>query len=139
MPGSPGVRYCQERAIGTAGDIGDVREMDRNGDGVITAAEWRGTPQSFRTHDWNNDNVLSGDELRPGSRGAPAGIAGRDANDTPAGAPAEFDTIDYNRDGRITEAEWHYGYEAFNRVDRNGDGVISRPEFSAGAGTTTGR
>src|SRR5678815_3623144 len=30
-------------------------EMDENGDGVITRAEWRGSARSFATHDWNGD------------------------------------------------------------------------------------
>ena len=41
--------------------------MDRDQDGVITRTEWRGSAQSFDKHDWNNDGVLSGDELRPGA------------------------------------------------------------------------
>jgi EF hand len=43
------------------------KEMDRDGDGVITRAEWQGSDQSFRENDSNNDGVLSGDEVR--SRG----------------------------------------------------------------------
>lgn len=39
-------------------------EMDRDGDGVIVRSEWRGSDRSFREHDWNNDGVLSGDEVR---------------------------------------------------------------------------
>src|SRR5688500_8440028 len=42
------------------------RDMDRNNDGVVTRAEWRGTAQSFSEHDWNRDGVLSGDEMRVG-------------------------------------------------------------------------
>ena len=42
--------------------------MDANRDGVITRQEWRGSAQSFRTHDWNSDGVLSGDEVRVGAR-----------------------------------------------------------------------
>ena len=38
--------------------------MDENRDGVITRQEWRGSAQSFQTHDWNGDGVLSGDEVR---------------------------------------------------------------------------
>ena len=38
--------------------------MDRNGDGVITRAEWRGSDRSFEVHDWNGDGKLSGDEVR---------------------------------------------------------------------------
>ena len=41
--------------------------MDANGDGKYSRAEWRGSDQSFRTHDWNGDGILSGDEVRPGA------------------------------------------------------------------------
>src|SRR4051794_6806580 len=37
--------------------------QDRNGDGVITRDEWRGSDQSFRQRDVNEDGVLSGNEL----------------------------------------------------------------------------
>ncbi|HXW04372.1 MAG TPA: hypothetical protein VD833_04005 [Vicinamibacterales bacterium] len=40
------------------------REMDANGDGVITRAEWRGDRRAFRIHDANGDGILSGEELR---------------------------------------------------------------------------
>jgi hypothetical protein len=51
------------------------RAMDRNGDGRVTRQEWRGSVQSFRVHDWNNDGVLSGEEVRPGA------VRSRDMND----------------------------------------------------------
>ena len=43
------------------------REMDDNNDGVITRAEWRGNDRSFAIRDWNNDGILSGDEVRHGA------------------------------------------------------------------------
>ena len=36
------------------------REMDTDGNSVITRSEWRGNAQSFRNHDTNRDGVLSG-------------------------------------------------------------------------------
>src|SRR5215210_6759662 len=42
------------------------RAMDSNNDGVVTRAEWRGSARSFAEHDWNEDGVLSGDEVRIG-------------------------------------------------------------------------
>lgn len=42
------------------------REMDENGDGVITLAEWRGSARAFRAQDRNGDGILSGAELRAG-------------------------------------------------------------------------
>jgi hypothetical protein len=38
--------------------------LDRNRDGVVSRAEWRGNDQSFRNQDRNHDGVLSGVELR---------------------------------------------------------------------------
>src|SRR5687768_6339293 len=78
VPGSGGVRYCGTNAArgnqssAQAVDNNDTvvpinqrrfRGMDRNNDGVISAAEWRGTPRSFEVHDWSNDGVISGREI----------------------------------------------------------------------------
>jgi Ca2+-binding EF-hand superfamily protein len=109
--------------------------MDRDRDGVITRAEWRGSDRSFRVHDWNADGVLSGDELRVGAQ-RPAQPRASDPY-RPAG---EFDDwtnegfarIDTNRDGRITQNEWRFDRETFRRADHNGDGWISRREFLGG-------
>jgi len=53
-------------------------EMDANGDGVVTRSEWRGSARAFRSHDWNDDGVLSGEELRPRERAA--GASGAEMN-----------------------------------------------------------
>ena len=42
--------------------------MDQNRNGIIERTEWDSTRQSFTIHDWNNDGVLSGDEVRVGAR-----------------------------------------------------------------------
>ena len=109
--------------------------MDQNNDGVITRREWRGSDTSFRAHDWNRDNVLSGDEVRVGAARTP----NTDDDYTPARRPAFYDwsqagfnRVDANRDGRITGDEWRYDVESFRRADRNGDDVLSRAEFVNG-------
>src|SRR5688572_27888782 len=38
---------------------GTFRNMDRNNDGFITQAEWRGSAREFRTYDRNNDGRLT--------------------------------------------------------------------------------
>jgi Ca2+-binding EF-hand superfamily protein len=106
-------------------------DMDRNGDRVITRAEWRGSDRSFRAHDWNGDGTLSGDEIRVG--------AGRDTTEEdydPAGQPVfrnwterGFANLDRNGDGRISRAEWYYDREGFIRADRNRDNVLTKAEF----------
>ena len=83
--------------------------MDRNNDGVITRAEWRGSAQSFAVHDWNRDGRLSGDEVRTG-----------------AAWPAERSTND-----ATTFRVW--SREQFTALDRNADGVS---RVSNGASST---
>lgn len=109
--------------------------MDRNGDGQISRAEWRGSAQSFRVHDWNGDGVLSGDELRPG--------ANRQVDEDPDYAadrtwpddwsPRRFQRLDLDNNNRLTRQEWPFDYEAFVRADRNRDGSLTQAEF-VGAG-----
>jgi hypothetical protein len=71
VPGS-NVRYCaggseDTRDIGNSTRGGEsatrLPAIDTNNDGVISRREWRGSRQAFSTRDWNNDGVLSGDEL----------------------------------------------------------------------------
>jgi Ca2+-binding EF-hand superfamily protein len=104
--------------------------QDTNGDGVITRQEWRGSNQSFLVHDWNGDGVLSGDEVRVGARRQRSTVpdyAGNDDFDdwTTRG----FNSLDHDRDGRVSQAEWHFNRETFHRADHNRDGVLSRAEF----------
>ena len=84
--------------------------MDRNGDGAISRSEWRGSESEFRRQDWNNDGVLSGDEV---------------AAATSAGL-ADFQTLDQDGNGRVTVQEWR---RAFNQLDNNRDGALTEDEL----------
>ena len=110
------------------------QEMDRNGDGTITRAEWRGSARSFEVHDWNRDGKLSGDEVRVGAaRTDRTGDPNFESSDqeytftdwTDRG----FRSLDHNRDGKIARDEWHFDRQGFRYADHNNDGVISRAEF----------
>jgi Ca2+-binding EF-hand superfamily protein len=99
-------------------------EMDWNNDGRITRSEWHGGTADFNWLDRNNDGVLSRFEAQ--------------------GAEASFDTwdqftnLDYDRNGTLNRAEWHWSNASFTSRDRNRDGVISRQEFEVAGGTPGG-
>jgi hypothetical protein len=93
----------------------EIQQMDRNGDGVVTRAEWQGPAGAFRLHDTNKDGMLSGNEVWD---------AGRNRNRVD-----RFRDFDVNNDGIITRSEWHDSLATFRVLDRNRDNRISRVEF----------
>jgi hypothetical protein len=134
VPGSGGTRFCapNNRTVSqaaTPGIRGDDQTrfagMDRNGDGIITRAEWRGNYQSFSNQDRNNDGVLSGDEVNPGA----GRWSARPAPDREARRAERFAALDVNANSRIEAREWDGTVVAFNRLDANNDNVLSRAEM----------
>jgi hypothetical protein len=96
--------------------------QDRNNDGMITRGEWTGTRAVFDRNDWNRDGVLAGEEIEVGA----------DRSFGPFDrTTATFNTLDRNRDNRVSASEWRYDTDSFVRADRNGDDVLTRAEFLA--------
>jgi hypothetical protein len=55
---------------------------------------------------------------------------------TPAGSSASFDTLDTNKDGRISMPEASADpalVESFSSADKNGDGYLDNAEYDKGA------
>jgi Ca2+-binding EF-hand superfamily protein len=126
VPGQ-NLRFC----AGAAQTSGLFRfpGMDKNGNNQIERSEWNGSQQSFNTHDWNRDGVLSGSEVRAGASRWP-----NDEADFNPGGPATwtqraFRQIDRNNDGRIVPNEWYYEPEYFRRADRDRNGALTATEF----------
>ena len=90
--------------------------LDLNDDGFLSRSEWTGDDRVFERLDRNNDGRLSLNELR--SRDFDRG----DLLDE------RFRESDLNRDGRLSLSEWWGRDEAFERLDRNNDGYLSRTE-----------
>jgi hypothetical protein len=134
VPGSGGIRFCPpgNRTASQASPAPvplnqrRFRAMDANNDGVISRTEWSGSRQSFETHDWNNDNVLSGDEINEATA-----RRGRTVDDEAYDLMDSFDYLDVNNNGRIDPREWHGTVAAFNRLDVNRDDVLTREEIAS--------
>jgi hypothetical protein len=134
VPGSGGMRYCPpgNRTAAQAAPPPVVplnqrrfRGMDANNDGVVSRTEWRGSRQSFDVHDWNNDDVLTGDEINEASA-----RRGRTVNDEAFDTMDSFEYLDVNNNNRIEAQEWHGTVAAFNQLDVNNDDVLSRGEMT---------
>jgi hypothetical protein len=117
-------RIVRERArdrddgVRRADRAGRRHGLDRNGDGIITRAEWRGNDRSFDVQDRNNDGVISA----------------RDRNHTSGRSGAnsrygDWRSLDRDADGRLERWEWPHGDSLFNDIDRNNDGLVSQWEL----------
>jgi hypothetical protein len=124
-----GLARGRDRSAETEADL-RFPGMDRNDDGVISQAEWQGSVESFRVHDWNRDGVLSGTELRRGE-GRPDLENPEDGRGgvVPNWSRPVFQRLDRDGNGRLTFDEWAYESEAFRRADVNGDRVLTSNEF----------
>jgi hypothetical protein len=118
-------RVVRERAVRRDRDDGTRRVraanrsgLDRNGDGIITRAEWRGNAHSFDVQDRNNDGVISARD-----RNYTAGRYGANAR------YGDWRTLDRDADGRLERWEWPHGDSLFDDIDRNNDGRVSQWEL----------
>jgi Ca2+-binding EF-hand superfamily protein len=95
--------------------------LDHNRDGRLTSNEWHYDLETFRRVDANRDNAISRAEF--------LGEGIDDARDV------SFDDLDLNNNGRVERGEWYSSAAAFNALDRNRDGVLTRFEVVGGRDT----
>jgi Ca2+-binding EF-hand superfamily protein len=98
----------------------EFNSLDRNGDGRLNRGEWRGDRAAFFSADRNNDNMVSRAEYM----NMDAGYGDQDITN--------FDALDVNNNNRIERGEWSGTRIAFNRLDLNRDGTLTRRELDAG-------
>jgi Ca2+-binding EF-hand superfamily protein len=98
--------------------------LDRNGDQVLTRAEWRDAP-AFTQADRNRNNQVSLWEFSNSAATEPTQLS--------------FDEMDRNNDGMISPREWRAEPGAFATADRNDDGLVTLREFLNGGGDDQGQ
>ncbi len=116
------------KRLGKSGKHGGVRffaRMDTDGDGGISAEEFRGTAERFAEVDTNGDGRIEATEFdaaRPDRMGRQGDFMGRH---------------DANEDGKISAEEFLGKETRFAKLDRDGDGFIDETEAPGGrwAGT----
>ncbi|HXG54565.1 MAG TPA: hypothetical protein VNJ03_04235 [Vicinamibacterales bacterium] len=96
--------------------------LDANNNGRIERREWHGDRDTFDWLDQNDDGALSKTEMR--------------GEETPDTRESDlFASLDYNRDNRLSQDEWHWSRRSFLQQDVNRDGTVSRQEFSEPSGS----
>jgi hypothetical protein len=102
----------------------NVRErwqrLDKDGNGSISRDEWVRDQQTFDRLDANKDGVLSREEL---GQAVQQRIRQR--------ADDRWKRLDKDGNGSISREEWPRNPEAFDRLDTNKDGLLTREELTA--------
>ncbi|MHC4939212.1 MAG: hypothetical protein ACYTHK_09615 [Planctomycetota bacterium] len=109
--------------------------FDRNRDKKVTRAEYDGPAQFFRQYDHDRNKVVTEEELNMGPNAGTGNRRQMEADekfmaDGPTRAPKRnlLDRYDKDGDGRITLEELNGAEALMQRLDTNGDGVLSGRE-----------
>jgi Ca2+-binding EF-hand superfamily protein len=113
--------------------------LDEDDDGRLSLRELHTAWDRLRALDRDGDAKLGRDEfphrlrvrLTPGKAAAPVAAKAKPApKPAPARGPAWFRKMDRNGDGFVSRREWLGPDELFNKLDTDGDGLLS-PEEAA--------
>ena len=96
------------------------KELDKDGNGVISRDEWPRGPEVFDRLDADHDGTLTREELHTGAR-----------NRMRERATQRWNHLDKDGNGVISREEWPRQPEAFDRLDTNHDGTLTADELAS--------
>lgn len=102
-----------------------LKQADKNGDGQISKDEapaqlWENV---LSKRDANGDGAVSKEELMAGGRPGGGGPGGEHPN-----MADMIMRLDADKDGKVTQAEAGERWERLGRLDKNGDGAVTKDE-----------
>ena len=113
--------------------------LDANHDGVIDAEEIKNAVADLKKLDRNGDGKLTREEYlgAPSAEGGNT-TGGPDRYATTTSVPPLVAVLDANHDGVIDAGEIKNAAAALKKLDRNGDGKLTRDEYEAAVAPTAG-
>ena len=110
-----------------------MKVLDSDQDGTLSASEIANASKALIQLDKNGDGIISAEEMRPDVSATPGGFAG--AEPGPPNGPMLgklFETRDKNGDGKLSGDEIPERLrDKMKMVDKDGDGSISKSEFTS--------
>jgi len=98
-----------------------LKRMDTDGDGKISADEWKGREEQFKRLDADGDGFIGKAEMKKMA-------GGRRPQRTPRLAPI-FILADADKDGKLSREELQAVVGKLMKSDANGDGFVDAVEF----------
>lgn len=130
------------RAVVTPGEHSLLAAIDTNRDGTLSLREIQESPQKLRASDRDSDGRVTRDEIptrigvhfERGQGGGPAQPVNYGPTMSAEGqpeAPTWFRRMDHNADGDISPREFLGAPATFDRLDQDGDQLLSLSEATA--------
>ncbi len=111
-----------------------MKILDTDKDGTLSASEIANASKTLIQLDKNGDGIISAEEMRPDPNSMPGGFAGAVGIGQFNGAMMSqmFERSDANKDGKLTGDEIPERMrDRVKMIDKDGDGSITKSEFAA--------